>query len=555
MAGFFKNYSIAVILLFITGCANMQPPDGGEVDRIPPEVVDVTPANGTTLFKGQEIELKFSEYVDKRTFKDAVFISPALEKGFEVEWSGKTATIIFNEELKPDVTYNITIGTSVIDINNSNNMAKAYSYAISTGDVLDKGTIQGRIYDKDPNKVFVFAYSLGNPEDSLLKRKPDYVTQVGPSGEYILSGLAQGDYRLFAVGNSFGDLIYNLNTDRIGILNRDVKLAQNDTAKGSLDFQLTKLDTIPPVLQKAVMTDQNHLLLSFNEDVKATSLIPLNIQLADTSGMIQLTPKYVYQTSGKTKDIALAVTGNVDPVKGLRIRLSGVRDIAGNESEMLESEVPISDKKDTTPVSISQITPADLNNVQIDSPEITFILDDGTDLSLISQALQVTDTSKKGVKFEVTKLDDASFKVKINQRLSSGYNYLVKTNLKDLVDAAGNWRDTVITTKFTVYNSVNFTGLSGNIKGVTGNFLVVLEDPDNTSKRYTTPLNINGDFEFTEVIPGKYKLWIFDDRKGNKEYYHGSLNPYEHSARFFVLPTIIELIPRWVTFDFKWNVD
>lgn len=555
MAGFFKNYSIAVILLFLTGCANMQPPDGGEVDRIPPEVVEVTPANGTTLFKGKEIELKFSEYVDKRTFKDAVFISPALEKGFEVEWSGKTATIIFNEELKPDVTYNITIGTSVIDINNSNNMAKAYSYAISTGDVLDKGTILGKIYDKDPNKVFVFAYRLGNPEDSLLKRKPDYVTQVGPSGEYVLTGLAQGDYRLFAVGNSFGDLIYNLNTDKIGILNRDVTLAQNDTAKGNLDFQLTKFDTIPPVLQKAVMTDQNHLLLSFNEDVTATSLSPVNIQLADTSGKIQITPKYVYQTSGKTKDIALSVTGIVDPTRGLMIRLSGVEDIAGNESGMLESEVPISDKKDTTPVSISQITPVDLNNVSIDSPELTFFLDDGVDLSFVSQVIQVTDTSKKSVKFEATKLDDASFKVKINQRLSSGYNYLVKTNLQDLVDAAGNIRDTLITTKFTVYNSANFTGLSGNIKGVTGNFLVVLEDPDNASKRYITSLNTNGNFEFGEVVPGKYKLWIFDDRKGNKEYYHGSLSPYEYSARFFVLPTIIELIPRWVTFDFKWNVD
>lgn len=555
MAGFFKNYSIAVILLFLTGCANMQPPDGGEVDRIPPEVVEVTPANGTTLFKGKEIELQFSEYVDKRTFKDAVFISPALEKGFEVEWSGKTATIIFNEELKPDVTYNITIGTSVIDINNSNNMAKAYSYAISTGDVLDKGTIQGKIYDKDPNKVFVFAYRLGNPEDSLLKRKPDYVTQVGPSGEYVLTGLAQGDYRLFAVGNSFGDLIYNLNTDKIGILNRDVTLAQNDTAKGNLDFQLTKFDTIPPVLQKAVMTDQNHLLLSFNEDVVSTSLSPVNIQLADTLGRIQITPKYVYQTSGKTKDIALSVTGIVDPTRGLMIRLSGVKDIAGNESGMLESDVPISDKKDTTPVSISQITPLDLNNVSIDSPELTFFLDDGVDLSFVSQVIQVTDTSKKSVKFEATKLDDASFKVKINQRLSSGYNYLVKTNLQDLVDAAGNIRDTLITTKFTVYNSANFTGLSGNIKGVTGNFLVVLEDPDNASKRYTTPLNSNGNFEFSEVVPGKYKLWIFDDRKGNKEYYHGSLSPYEHSARFFVLPTIIELIPRWVTFDFKWNVD
>ncbi|MBK7866736.1 MAG: hypothetical protein IPJ75_06940 [Ignavibacteriales bacterium] len=159
------------------------------------------------------------------------------------------------------------------------------------------------------------------------------------------------------------------------------------------------------------------------------------------------------------------------------------------------------------------------------------------------------------MKFEVRKLDDASFKVKINQRLSSGYNYLVKTNFKDLVDAAGNIRDTITTTKFTVYNAVNFTGLSGNIKGVVGNFLVVLENPDNSLLRYTTPLNANGDFEFGEVVPGKYKLWIFDDRKGNKEYFNGSLIPYEHSARFFVLPTIIELIPRWVTFDFKWNVD
>jgi len=555
MAGFFKNYSIAVVLLFLTGCANMQPPDGGEVDRIPPEVVEVTPANGTILFKGREVKIRFSEYVDKRTFKDAVFISPALEKGFEVEWGGKTATLIFNEELKPDVTYNITIGTSVIDLNNSNNMAKAYSYAISTGEILDKGTIQGKIYDKDPNKVFVFAYLLGNPLDSLLKRKPDYVTQVGPSGEFVLTGLAQGNYRLFAVGNSFGDLIYNLNTDRIGILNRDVTLAQNDTARGNHDFQLTKFDTIPPILQKAVMTDQNHLLLSFSEEVTSNSLRPFNIQLIDTSGVVQLTPKYVYQPTGKKKEVALSVTGIIDPARGLRIKLSGVKDIAGNESAMLESEVPISDKKDTTPVSISQIAPADLNNIPIDSPELFFFLDDGVDLSSILQAIQVTDTSKKSVKFEASKIDDASFKVKIDQRLSSGYDYLVKTNFQDLIDAAGNRRDTTITTKFTVYNSINFTGLSGNIKGVTGNFVVILEDPDDGSRRYVTPLTPNGNFEFSEVVPGKYKLWIFDDKKGNKEYFHGSLAPYEHSARFFVLPQIIELIPRWITFDFKWNVD
>jgi hypothetical protein len=338
-------------------------------------------------------------------------------------------------------------------------------------------------------------------------------------------------------------------------MNRDVNLIQNDTLKGNLDFLLTKFDTIPPALQKAVMTDRNHLLLSFNEDVVATSLEGKNIQLADTSGQIRLTPKYIYQPGGKTKEIVVSVTGVVDPNSGLNIKLYGVQDVLGNKSGLLEAGVPVSEKADTTPVAISQISPSDLNNIKNDSPDFTFQLDDGVDLSSISSVIQVTDTSKKALKFETIKIDDASYKVKINQRLSPGYPYLIKTGFNDLVDAAGNKKDTTITTKFTAYNAVNFTGLSGIIKGVTGNYYVVIEDPDNGTRRYITPLNTSGEFEFTEVIPGKYKLWIFEDKKGNKEYFYGSLIPYEHSAKFFVHPQIIELIPRWVSFDFKWNVD
>ena len=97
MARFAKYYTLIISAIAFFGCANMQPPGGGEVDRTPPAVKEVNPPNRMTNFSGSEIEFTFTEYVDKRTFKDAIFISPALEKGFDVSWTGKTATITLKE--------------------------------------------------------------------------------------------------------------------------------------------------------------------------------------------------------------------------------------------------------------------------------------------------------------------------------------------------------------------------------------------------------------------------------------------------------------------------
>ncbi len=555
MARLVKYYSIVVLMAFLSGCANMQAPGGGDVDRTPPQIVSVSPENGQRRFNYKEIEFTFSEYVDKRTFKDAIFVSPSLEKGFDVKWSGKTAILKFNEELKPDITYNITIGTSVTDLNNNNNMAGAYSYIFSTGDVIDKATVFGKIYDKDPNKIFVFAYLLGTPGDSILKRKPDFVTQVGSTGEFRLSGLPNGNFRFFAVGNSFGDLIYNLNSDRIGIYNKDVTLSQNDTLKERLNFFMTKFDTIPPVLQKSVMTDRNHVLLSFNEDIAISSMETANISFIDSALVGTIKPLYVYSSGGKKSEAVISVIGNVKKESSLSIEITGVKDMFGNASSKMRMEVPVSDKRDTIPVSISQIEPVDLNNIIPDFPEFTLKLDDGVNPAKMTSAITVSDTSKKNVKTKVTRVDDAIYKVKVDQKLEPLSEYFLKVNTAELTDAAGNTKDTLLQSKFTTYNSINFTGLSGTIKGVTGKYIVELSDVEKSDRVYKTGLQSDGKFEFVDLLPGKYNLRLFEDKRGDKEYFSGSLFPFEHSAKFFVHPLVIELIPRWVTFDFKWNVD
>ncbi|KAA0256143.1 MAG: hypothetical protein EDM75_10185, partial [Chlorobiota bacterium] len=422
----------------------MQPPGGGEVDITPPAVSEVDPPNRMTNLSGNEIELTFSEYVDKRTFKDAIFISPALEKGFDVSWSGKTATITLKEELKQDVTYNLTIGTSVVDLNNSNNMAEAYSYIFSTGDRIDQGVITGKIYDKDPNKLYIFAYLTGDDDDSLLKRKPDFVTQTGPSGEFILSGLPKGEFRVFAVGNSFGDLIYNLNSDRIGIYNRDVTLGVNDTLKEKMNFRVTKFDTIPPVLQKGVMTDENHIVLSFNEDLDVGTLKQSGISIADSNGNSVFEPMYLYQPGGKSSELAVAVKGSARQGDPLRFSISGVQDKAGNTSGTLTTEFPATDKKDTVPVAITGIDPSDMNNIRGNSPLFKVRFDDAVDPELAVKALTVTDTSGRSIPVRVARIDDAFYSLQVDKTLPSGSENQINLQTAGLEDAAGNSRDTTI---------------------------------------------------------------------------------------------------------------
>ena len=555
MARFVKYYPLIVLAFLLTGCANVQAPGGGDIDRTPPEVKSVNPPNRMTNFKGNEIEFTFSEYVDKRTFKDAIFISPALEKGFDVSWTGKTATITLKEELKKDVTYNLTIGTSVTDINNGNNMAEAYSYIFSTSDRIDQGVIKGKIFDKDPNKLYIFAYLIDGSADSLLKRKPDFVTQTGPSGEFLLSGLPKGKFRIFTVGNAFGDLIYNLSSDRIGIYNKDITLGINDTLKEQMNFRVAKFDTIPPVLQKAVMTDGNHIVVSFNEDIAIKAVEPENIKLADSTGQTLLEPLHIYSPGGKMSEMAIAVKGGVKAGDIIGLTINGVADRAGNIAPGLYTEFPASDKPDTIPVSVTGIDPSDLKNVNGNNPEFKIRFDDGVNSDRAMKAITATDTSGKLIPSKVERLDDAFYSLKIDKKLASNSENLLLINAKSLDDAAGNVRDTILKTPFTIYNSVNYTGLMGNVEGMTGDFVLELYDQEKPERFYRTKPDSTGKFEFTDVLPGKYKLWTFEDTKGDKEFFPGSLFPFKHSAKFFVYPLTIELITRWITFDFKWNID
>jgi len=181
------KYSFLLCLgLLFSDCANQLPPGGGEIDRVPPVITEISPPDGTINYKEDYFELTFSKYIDKRSLKDAIFISPTIKGNIELDWSGHSVRVIFPEKLKDSTTYVITIGTDLVDYNNKNRMAESVTFSFSTGSKVDKKIISGKVFDEKPSGILIFAYKKGREDPNPMKVKPDYRTIFKKTGLYLL---------------------------------------------------------------------------------------------------------------------------------------------------------------------------------------------------------------------------------------------------------------------------------------------------------------------------------------------------------------------------------
>ncbi|MCH7770991.1 MAG: Ig-like domain-containing protein, partial [Bacteroidetes bacterium] len=348
----------AILIILISGCANQLPPGGGDVDTTPPEIIEVYPVNGTTNYDDNYFELEFSEYVDKRSFKDALFISPYVEGKLEYEWTGTSVTVSFVDGLKKNVTYTITVGTDVVDRNNKNRMANSYSFSFSTGSKIDRRTIRGHVYSNQPEGVLIFAYKLDERDDTLLKRKPDYVSQTGKDGKFQLNGLGESKYRLFAIKDEYRDLIYDLDQDLIGMPHKDILLEGPDTSSAGVYFKLFKADTTAPRLLKSIMTDERHILTSVTEEIDKKLITSDNFYLIDSTTNQALAITHVFRKYGKNDEIVLVPAEKLDINNSVFLFADILRDTLGNEYLNDFISLTISDKPDTTSPNVIATDPS-----------------------------------------------------------------------------------------------------------------------------------------------------------------------------------------------------
>lgn len=543
------------ILLLINRCANQLPPGGGELDFVPPEITEVYPVDGTTNFDDDYFEIEFSEYVDKRSFKDALFISPNIEGGLDYEWTGTSVSVEFLKPLDKDVTYTITVGTDLVDLNNKNRMKSSYTFSFSTGNEIDRGMISGRVYSDNTDGILIYAYKVDDGEDTLFNRKPNYVTQTGKDGRFTLNGLGKAKYRLFAVKDEYRDLRYDLDQDLIGVPNQDIILNEIDAAFNGINFRMFKADTTAPRLLKAVMTDERHILLTVSESIDKESIMHNNFYIVDSTNNRQSDIKYVFKKPGKEEEIILVPDAEYSINDAVFLFSKELKDTVNNIYFNDSVTLTVSDKPDTIPANIIATFPSSRNaTVDVINTELKFSFDDAFSKMNIQNYITFTDTLNKDIPFKLSYDDDATIIISPINNLKAEKDYIINLNLIGFIDAAGNRQDSIYVFRFKTISGLDFTGVSGKILNVKqeSNPVLVLENAEDKNVEYQNRIT-SEDFNFERVTAGKYMLWCYFDADSNYQYSFGWPQPIKYSEKFSVYSDTLKLKPRWMVTDVIFN--
>lgn len=198
--------AVAVSVLLVA-CASIGSPEGGPRDYTPPQVVKSSPEAGALNFKGQKVEITFDEIVNLKDQQKKVIVSPAPKSMPMIRTVGKKVTIEFREPLEENTTYVIDFSNAIEDNNESNQM-DGYTFAFSTGDVIDTLAVSGivlRANDLEPMQhVIVGLHS--NLNDTAFTHVPlERVSRTNDRGKFTIRNLKPGSYHVFALSDVDGD--------------------------------------------------------------------------------------------------------------------------------------------------------------------------------------------------------------------------------------------------------------------------------------------------------------------------------------------------------------
>ncbi len=254
-------------MLLFYSCANVTSPTGGAKDTKPPVIIKEIPAIGSVNFTGNKIRVFFDEFVNIKDINSQFISSPPLREMPKTLIKGKSIEFSFTDTLKENTTYNFNFGNSIVDFNESNALVNYY-YAFSTGNYIDSLKIFGNVLNafdlKSVENVLIMLYDNNNFFDSIpYKKLPSYIGKTDKSGNFQLSYIREGNYKIFALNDLNKNRFFDQTKENIAFLDSLI-IPACKIEKDTLNADTTKLDTI--VKNNKIVYTPNNLQLFLFED-------------------------------------------------------------------------------------------------------------------------------------------------------------------------------------------------------------------------------------------------------------------------------------------------
>ena len=546
------NIKIYIILLILlSACAIQKPPSGGPPDTTPPVILSTFPDNFSTHFKEDYVRFEFSKYMNKTQVIENVFISPDIDVNYD--WSGKKLDIEFEEELKPNTTYSISLGTDYTDLK-GNKPEMAYSIVFSTGDKIDTCKISGKLFDNKPDGAFIFAYLLDgiNPDTLNPKNtKPTYRTQIGSNGLFQFSALKPGKYRIFAVRDIMKDGLYDHGTDGFSSSMLDFTTSQSRTPW--VDIKLgAPIDDVGPMLYSVEPLTQSIILAEFSESLDSSTVNRKTFIITDSSKSkkVAISSAFLKMNSPNIVKIFAKTPLDTNTKWLLQVRTDSLYALRDSLHNIIQDTVSsayfyaVADG-DTNDLKLMATMPKDSTENVPTNSVFDFIFNNSiieqTD-NIIIDFLKTSDGSN--VEMATSYPQENIIRLRTLNRLESVKKYQIKIQ--------NALKDSIIYLTFQTADERNYGGLAGIIiysSSYNGNYLITLFAKDD-DKSYSLETR-EKKWKFPNLPPGDYQLEIVSDINDNSKYDFGNPYPWEPAEKFLQLPGTIQVKPRWTVEDFK----
>ena len=271
--------SVVLICLFVFACAQMKVPTGGPKDTTPPKALGTFPANQSTNFKEKQVQILFDEYFDIKDPSTNVVISPPMDEMPTFSIRGKKLFIKFNEPLKENTTYNINLGTAIVDIT-ENNAVNNFQYVFSTGEYIDSLEVTGVVVSANDNTaqkdILVMLYK--DLSDTVVATsKPYYFAKTENDGSFHIHYVGAGTYKLFALEDKNSNLLYDLNGEAIAFWPEPI-VVSGDSGFTLPKIQLQLFTAEDPEIKLIWNSTKNPGLiqLAYNKPIEKIELVSLD---------------------------------------------------------------------------------------------------------------------------------------------------------------------------------------------------------------------------------------------------------------------------------------
>lgn len=587
----YKQHSLAIlsgifILLLIYSCASIGNPNGGPYDEAPPKYVSSTPTPNAVNFKGKKIEILFDELIQLDKPGENVIVTPPQKQMPLIRATGKKVTVELNDTLLENTTYTIDFTNSIVD-NNEKNVLENYSFAFSTGDVIDSLEVSGLLLNAE-NLEPMPGITIGlhrNLEDSAFTTEPFFRTsRTNERGRFTIRNIAHGTYRIYALNDINRDYKFDQAGEDIAFLETIIEPTFELTTRTDTTWiDSVTIDTLKVVPYTRFMPDDLSLFLfkekfarqymirpertephlfvvRYNASLDTVPLpVPVNFEPQDSSW-------YFVQTADEMTTVNFWITDStVWKQDTLLVSFTYPR------SDSLNILQP---QTDTARLTMRRVPPAEKRKKsrKDDEPEpIDFLgmnINASSSMNLhdtlfvtfnepvneISKEVfflnQKVDTLWVPVEFEFLPDTANSLRFMIQRPWKYSEEYMLEVDSATIFSVYGKWNNTY-SNKLKIKSKDEYGHLNFNLFGIEGPaFVELLNSGDQPVRKVQVK---DGRALFMDLKPDKYYARLIMDDNENGIWDTGNYKDKTQPEKVYYYPKMIELMVNWEE-DEDWHV-